>query len=51
MTLSPITRRRLQQFRANKRGYYSLWMFSVLFAICLFANFLANDRLATGQVR
>jgi microcin C transport system permease protein len=41
---SPITRRRLHQFRANKRGYYSLWIFTFFMLVCLFANFLANDR-------
>lgn len=42
--LSPITARRLQQFKANKRGYISLWIFTVLFAICLFAECIANDK-------
>ena len=44
MTFSPITRRRLRQFHANSRGYWSLWIFSVLFLACLGANVLANDR-------
>lgn len=44
MILSPITRRRLRQFRANRRGYWSLWIFSVLLLACLGANVLANDR-------
>lgn len=44
MKLSPITRRRIHQFKANKRGYYSLWIFSVLLFICLFAEVLANDK-------
>jgi microcin C transport system permease protein len=44
MTLSPITRRRLAQFRANKRGFWSLWFFMVLFLIALFANVIANDK-------
>jgi microcin C transport system permease protein len=43
-TLSPINRRRLQNFRANRRGYWSLWIFLVLFVLTLFAEFLANDR-------
>ncbi len=42
--LSPITRRRLAIFRANRRGYISLWIFLALFGICLFAEFVANDR-------
>lgn len=44
MTLSPLTRRRLAQFRANKRGYYSFWIFLSLLFICLFAEFIANDK-------
>ena len=42
--LSPVVRRRLAIFRANRRGYYSLWVFSVLLLFCLFAEFVANDR-------
>ncbi|MEQ8389241.1 MAG: ABC transporter permease [Alphaproteobacteria bacterium] len=41
---SPLTRRRLDAFRRNRRGYYSLWIFLVLFGLSLFAEFLANDR-------
>jgi microcin C transport system permease protein len=44
MTLSPLTRRRLSQFKANKRGYYSFWIFLSLLAVCLFAEFIANDK-------
>jgi microcin C transport system permease protein len=44
MKLSPITRRRLQQFKANKRGFYSLWIFIALFTLCLFAELIANDK-------
>jgi microcin C transport system permease protein len=44
MTLSPITRRRLGNFRANRRGYWSFWAFTVLFLVTLFAEFIANDR-------
>ena len=44
MTLSPITQRRLSQFRANKRGYWSLWIFLALLLVCLFAEFIANDK-------
>jgi len=44
MTLSPLTRRRIAVFRAHKRGWYSLWIFVLLFLICLFAEFIANDR-------
>jgi len=44
MKLSPIARRRIQNFRANRRGVWSLWLFAVVFAISLFAEVIANDR-------
>lgn len=44
MNLSPLTRRRIAQFKANRRGYWSLWIFGILFLIVLFAEFLANDK-------
>lgn len=42
--LSPINRRRLDNFRANWRGWWSLWLFLFLFITTLFAEFIANDR-------
>ena len=42
-TWSPLTRRRIANFRANKRGFFSLWIFLALFIIALFAEFVAND--------
>jgi len=42
--LSPLTRRRLGNFRANRRGYWSLWIFLALFIGSLFAELIANDR-------
>ena len=42
--LSPLTRRRLRNFRANRRGFWSLWLFLVLFVVSLFAELIANDR-------
>mgnify|MGYP001291520581 CR=1 FL=1 len=44
MNLSPLNKRRLQNFRSNKRGWYSFWIFSFLFIISIFANFIANDK-------
>ena len=44
MALSPINQRRLQQFRANRRGWWSLWIFLVLFVLTLGAELIANDR-------
>lgn len=43
-TLTPINQRRWQNFKANKRGYWSFWIFLVLFIISLFASFIANDK-------
>src|ERR1700726_1680649 len=42
--ITPLTRRRLDNFRANRRGFWSLWVFLVLFVVTLFAEFIANDR-------
>ncbi len=42
--LSPLTARRLRNFRANRRGWWSLWLFLGLFLVTLFAEFIANDR-------
>ncbi|MEO1207510.1 MAG: ABC transporter permease [Pseudomonadota bacterium] len=44
LTLSPVNRRRWQNFKANRRGYWSLWLFLALFGASLFAEFIANDR-------
>lgn len=44
LKLSPINRRRLDNFKANKRGWWSLWIFLALFLLSLFAEFIANDR-------
>ncbi len=42
--LSPINRRRWQNFKDNRRGYVAFWIFMVLFVVTLFAEFLANDK-------
>ena len=41
---SPTNVRRWQNFRANGRGYWSLWLFMALFILSLFAEFIANDK-------
>lgn len=41
---SPITRRRWAQFKANRRGYWSLWIFLCLFVVALSANVIANSK-------
>ncbi len=42
--MSPLNQRRWQNFKANRRGYYSAWIFGVLFAVTLCAEFIANDK-------
>ncbi len=44
MKLTPLTRRRIENFKANRRGFWSLWIFLGLFVLSLFAEFIANDR-------
>ncbi len=42
--LSPLNQRRWQNFKANRRGYWSLWIFGILFALSLAAELVANDK-------
>jgi microcin C transport system permease protein len=42
--ISPLNKRRWQNFKAHRRGYWSLWIFLALFTISLFAEFIANDK-------
>ena len=44
MTLSPLNQRRWQHFKAHKRGWYSLWLFLLLFFFTLGAELVANDK-------
>lgn len=44
MRLTPLQRRRLANFKANRRAFWSLWIFLVIFTVTLFAEFVANDR-------
>lgn len=44
LKLTPINRRRLNNFKANRRGWWSFWLFLTLFVLSLFAEFIANDR-------
>jgi len=41
---SPMTQRRLAGFKANKRGYWSLWIFLTLLLISLPAELVCNDK-------
>src|SRR5690606_30138960 len=42
--LNPINQRRWQQFKSNRRGWWSLWIFLALFVLSLGAEFIANER-------
>jgi len=42
-TLSPLNRERWRRFKANRRGFVSLWIFLSIFGLTLFAELLAND--------
>ena len=44
MNLSPLSQRRIENFRSNKRGFYSAIIFVFLFVITIFAEFIANDK-------
>lgn len=46
LNLSPLSRRRFDNFRSNRRGWWSLWIFLFLFVLSLFAEFIANDKPA-----
>ena len=44
MALSPLNQRRWRNFKANRRAYWSLMIFALLFGVTLFAELLANDK-------
>ncbi|PCJ04411.1 MAG: peptide ABC transporter permease [Rhodobacteraceae bacterium] len=44
MAMSPLNQRRWRNFRRNKRAFWSMIIFSVLFGLTLFAEFIANDK-------
>lgn len=44
LRLTPLDRRRFNSFKANRRGYWSFWLFMTLFVMSLLSNILANDR-------
>ena len=51
MALSPIAQRRWHNFKSNRRAYWSLWIFSILFGLSLFAEVLANNKPIVVQYR
>ena len=44
MTLSPLNQRRWRNFKRNRRAFWSLWIFLLLFGLSLFAEFLAYNK-------
>jgi len=44
MPLSPLTQQRWQRFRHNRRGYWSLWIFLIIFLLSMGAELIANDK-------
>ena len=44
MKISSLNKRRLENFKSNKRGLYSFWIFSFLFIISILADFIANEK-------
>ena len=42
--LTPLNARRWRNFKRNRRGYWSMWIFAILFGISLFAELVANDK-------
>ena len=51
MALSPISQRRLRNFRANRRAVWALMLFALLFGLSLMAEVLANDKPLLVQYR
>ena len=44
MNFSPLTLRRIEKKKNNKRGLYSTYIFLSMFFVSIFANFIANDK-------
>jgi len=44
MRITPLTQRRIDTFKKNRRGVWSLWIFGAMFVLSMFAEFIANDR-------
>ncbi len=44
LRITPLTRRRIDNFKGNARGYRSFWIFAVLFVTSLGAELIANDK-------
>ncbi|MEB4674764.1 microcin C ABC transporter permease [Enterobacteriaceae bacterium G50] len=44
MALNPINQARWARFRHNRRGYWSLWIFLIIFVCSMCSELIANDR-------
>jgi len=44
LQVTPIMARRWRNFRSNKRGFWSTWIFLAVFFVTVPAEFIANDR-------
>ncbi len=44
LRLTPLDRRRLDNFKANRRGLWAFWLFLAMFLMSLGSEFIANDR-------
>src|SRR5258707_10269294 len=44
IALSPLNKRRWENFKANRRGYCALWLFMTMFIVSLFAEFICNAK-------
>ena len=51
MALSPLNQRRWRNFRRNGRAFWSLIIFTIIFTLSLFAEFIANDKPILVQYR
>ena len=49
--LSPLNERRWRNFKKNRRAYWSLWIFGILFGMSLFAEFIVYDKPILVQYR
>ena len=44
MTSLSLNQKRWLKFKANRRGYFSFWIFTLIFTLSLFSEFIANDK-------
>ena len=43
-SLSPLNQRRWRNFKKNRRAYWSMWIFGILFGLSMCAEFIAYDK-------